>query len=118
MSFTVSVRSVLESAETLARRSLGATYGAWNVANFFKETLSLAYNQTLTLPVGITAATTYVIECDPLATVNIGWVYNGNTVELPVNQVSIVMPPVTPYVRNTSTSSTSNPVPVRVFAFA
>ena len=118
MSFTVSLRTILESAEVLARRSIGCVFGSWSVSSSWKETLSVAYSQTVSLPVATVAATTYVVECDPLATLSIGWVSGGVTVEFPVNQVTVVFPPATPYVRNTSTVSTSNPVPVRVFAFS
>lgn len=114
MSFTISIRSVVETAETLARRVLTNLYSAWSVSSMANEIVSVPYNTTTSL----IPATTYVLQADPLATIVVGWTYDSVTVELPLNQLTVIAPPATPYLRNTSTASTSNPVPVRVVAFS
>jgi hypothetical protein len=114
MTTTLSVRSSFETAETLARRDLDKFYASWSILNLIDRLISVAYSTTVTLE----AATTYFISADPLATVVVGWIFNSNTVEVPVNQFTIIAPPATPYLRNTSTSSTSNPIPVKVIAIS
>ena len=114
MSFTISIRSLVESAETLARSTLEKFYVAWNVSNVINQTVTVPYNTTTNL----LAATTYLIQADPLATMVVGWVHSANTVELPVNQMTLIAPPNTPYLRNTSTDSTSTPIPVKVIAYS
>ena len=112
--FTISLTTILETAEKLARNTLQRLYAAWSASNVVNEIISVPYSTTTALA----AAYTYVIQADPLAPMVVGWVFNANTVEIPLNQLTVVAPPATPYLRNTSTDATSTPVPVRVVAFS
>jgi len=112
MSFTVKLTSQISYSETLVRNAGPEFYSAWNVSNRFDEVISVAASATVSL----VAATTYIVSADPLATVVIGWIFHGNAVEIPVNQLTVVAPPSTPYLCNVST--TGNSIPVRVLAIS
>jgi hypothetical protein len=114
MAFTVVLTQLAELSETLARRTLSRVFSSWSFNNLLEQVVNVAYGQTVQLP----AFTMYQFSADPLATVVVGWVFNANTVEIPLNQLTVIQPPATPYLRNTSTVSASNPVPVQVLAFS
>ena len=115
MSFTVSIRSTIESAETLARTTIAKAFASWSVSSSENQIVSVPYGTTVNLP----AYTTFLISADPLATqIVVGWVYQTHVVEVPLNGLTVVTPGATPYLRNTSSDSTTNPVPVRVVAFS
>lgn len=116
MSFTVVMTSELDTSENLSRSPLTRLYAAWPSANVVNQIVSVAHGVTEDL----IEADTYVIQADPLgsALMVVGWIFNSNTVEIPLNQITVVSPPATPYLRNTSTNAASTPVPVRVVAFS
>jgi hypothetical protein len=110
MALTLSIRSTIETAERLARTTLWKFYAAYNIINLNNQLLTVAYNTILNLD----SATTYFITCDPLATINIGWILNSQVVEIPINGFTIINPPSAPYLRNTSLDSSSTPIPVKI----
>jgi hypothetical protein len=112
--FTAVITQLIEISQTLARRTEARSFASFSFSNLLHEVVNVAFNQTVNLP----PATTYSITADPLATINVGWVFNSNTVEIPLNQLTVISPPATPYLRNTSTNTASNPVPVEVVAFS
>lgn len=114
MSFTVAITQLITLSETLARRTLSRAFASWSWSNLGEQIVSVPYGATVSLP----AFTMYSFAADPLATIVVGWVFNSNTVEIPLNQLTVIQPPATPYLRNTSTITTSNPVPVRVLSFS
>lgn len=108
---TIVLRTIVTSSEVLARRLLTKVDASWAYTNSTLQIVSVNPSATVNLP----ANTTYVIEADPLATVVVGWVFSANTVEIPLNGITVVAPPATPYLRNTSSSG--NAVPVKVLSF-
>jgi hypothetical protein len=112
MSFTVRLATQVSYSETLVRDVGPETFASWRANNRFDEVISVAAATSINL----SAATTYIISADPLAPVVVGWVFNSHTVEIPVNQLTIIAPPATPYLRNPS--STGNAVPVKVLAIS
>ena len=110
MAFTVRLTNQISYSETLVRTSGPEFYASWSVNNKFDEVVSVA----AATAVDLQAATTYIINADPLANIVVGWMLHGNTVEISVNQITIIAPPSTPYLRNLST--TGNAIPVKVLA--
>ena len=106
--------SEVDSSECLARSTITRLYAAWSSTAVINQIVPVAYDTT----VDLLTATSYIIQADPVAPVVVGWIYNANIVEMLVNQITVVYPPATPYLRNTSVDSTSTPVPVRVVAFS
>jgi hypothetical protein len=109
---TIVFRSIVEVSETLARRVLGEFPSSWSITNSDSKYVTVAGAATVNLD----AYTTYIFAADSIAPIVVGWIYNANTVEVPLNGLTVVAPPVAPYLRNTASSST-NPIPVKVLAF-
>ncbi len=109
---TIVLRSVMESSESLARRLLSEFESSWSITNSDVRYVSVAGGATVSL----SPYATYVVSADPVSTVVVGWTFNSNTVEVPVNGVTVVTPPATPYLRNPA-ASTTVPVPCKVLAF-
>ena len=110
---TLVLRAAVESSESLARRLLTEVEASWSTTQRVLEYLTVSQGVTTNLPSGYA---TYVLTADPVSGMIIGWVFNANTVEMPINGVSVVNPPATPYVRNPNGVGT-NPVPVKMLAF-
>jgi len=110
---TIVFRSIIEYSEALARRVLGEFPSSWAITNSDIKYVSVPYGTTFNLD----AYTTYMIAADPASPLIVGWIFNSNTVEMPVNGFTVIKPPATPYLRNPAVLGT-NPIPAKVFAFA
>ena len=109
---TICVRATVESAETLARRLLSRVDAAWSVTNFQDQVVTLAQGTTVALGF----ATTYILQADPLAPVQLTWSSGSAVVTVPLNGLSVVAPGAALTLVNSGAVGT-NAVPVRVVSF-
>lgn len=100
------MRSTIEIAERLARRLVCNVEAYWATTGYSDDVISIAPTSTSTFS---RAFSTIIVDCDKGLSLVLGFTYEGNVVEVPIDQLAVISSAlVSPYIRNTAAPGTPN----------